>query len=134
MLNISPFSYGLVIRQGRQPTTLLANRTHCPSLSLVYDAGSIFLPSILDIKPADLRAKFCQGIQHVAAFSLGINYPTQASAPHLVMGGFKRLLALAAETDVEFEQAKMVSEDLAEYPMPYEHTGSILPVGNRTDT
>ena len=70
----------------------------------------------------------------MAAFSLGINYPTQASAPHLVMGGFKRLLALAAETDVEFEQAKMVSEDLAEYPMPYEHTGSILPVGNRTDT
>jgi large subunit ribosomal protein LP0 len=76
---------------------------------LVYDSGSCFEPHILDIKPADLRAKFAQGVQHLAAFSLGINYPNQASAPHLILGGFKRLLALAADTDVEFEQAKTVS-------------------------
>jgi large subunit ribosomal protein LP0 len=78
-------------------------------LWLVYDSGACFEPSILDIKPADLRAKFLQGIQRLAAFSLGINYPNQASAPHLILGGFKRLLALAADTDVEFEQAKTVS-------------------------
>jgi large subunit ribosomal protein LP0 len=93
MLNISPFSYGLIIRQ-------------------VYDSGSCFEPAILDIKPADLRAKFSQGIQRLAAFSLGINYPNQASAPHLILGGFKRLLALAADTDVEFEQAKTLKEFL----------------------
>lgn len=78
---------------------------------LVYDSGSCFEPAILDIKPADLRAKFAQGIQRLAAFSLGINYPNQASATHLILGGFKRLLALAAETDVEFEQAKTVSSN-----------------------
>jgi large subunit ribosomal protein LP0 len=93
MLNISPFSYGLIIRQ-------------------VYDSGSCFQPSILDIKPADLRATFSQGIQRLAAFSLGISYPNQASAPHLILGGFKRLLALAADTDVEFEQAKTLKEFL----------------------
>jgi len=93
MLNISPFSYGLVIRQ-------------------VYDSGSCFEPAILDIKPADLRAKFTQGVQRLAAFSLGINYPNQASAPHLLLGGFKRLLALAATTDVEFEQANTLKEYL----------------------
>jgi large subunit ribosomal protein LP0 len=93
MLNISPFSYGLIIRQ-------------------VYDSGSCFEPSILDIKPADLRAKFSQGVQRLAAFSLGIKYPNQASAPHLILGGFKRLLALAADTDVEFEQAKTLKEFL----------------------
>jgi len=93
MLNISPFSYGLIIRQ-------------------VYDSGSCFEPTILDIKPADLRARFAQGIQRLAAFSLGINYPNQASAPHLILGGFKRLLALAADTDVEFEQAKTMKEFL----------------------
>ena len=93
MLNISPFSYGLIIRQ-------------------VYDSGSCFEPAILDIKPADLRAKFSQGIQRLAAFSLGINYPNQASAPHLILNGFKRLLALAADTDVEFEQAKTLKEYL----------------------
>jgi large subunit ribosomal protein LP0 len=93
MLGISPFSYGLIIRQ-------------------VYDSGSCFEPTILDIKPADLRAKFSQGVQRLAAFSLGINYPNQASAPHLILGGFKRLLALAADTDVEFEQAKTLKEYL----------------------
>jgi len=93
MLNISPFSYGLIIRQ-------------------VYDSGSCFEPAILDIKPADLRAKFSQGVQRVAALSLGINYPNQASAPHLILGGFKRLLGLAASTDVEFEQAKTMKEYL----------------------
>jgi len=93
MLNISPFSYGLIIRQ-------------------VYDSGSCFEPAILDIKPADLRAKFSQGVQRLAAFSLGINYPNQASAPHLILGGFKRLLALAADTDVDFEQAKTLKEFL----------------------
>jgi large subunit ribosomal protein LP0 len=82
--------------------------THC--CRLVYDSGSCFQPSILDIKPADLRAKFCEGVQRLAAFSLGIKYPNQASAPHLILGGFKRLLALSANSDVEFEQAKTVCD------------------------
>jgi len=110
-LNISPFSYGLIIRQGKKRIfsfiLVLFNRFVC--FWLVYDSGSCFEPAILDIKPADLRAKFSQGVQRLAAFSLGINYPNQASVPHLVLGGFKRLLALAANTDVEFEQAKTVS-------------------------
>ncbi len=110
MLNVSPFSYGLVIRQGKNEVFF---QLYFESLFfvwwLVYDSGSCFEPAILDIKPADLREKFSQGIQRLAAFSLGINYPNQASAPHLVLGGFKRLLALAADTDVEFEQAKTVS-------------------------
>jgi len=93
MLNISPFSYGLIIRQ-------------------VYDSGACFQPGVLDIKPEDLRQKFLLGVQRLAAFSLGINYPNQASAPHLIMGGFKRLLALAANTEIEFEQAKSMKEYL----------------------
>ncbi|CAF4464960.1 unnamed protein product, partial [Didymodactylos carnosus] len=93
MLNISPFSYGLLIRQ-------------------VYDSGACFSPTILDIKPEDLRQKFQLGVRRLAAFSLAINYPNQASVPHLILGGFKRLLALAADTDVEFEQAKTLKEFL----------------------
>ena len=107
MLNISPFSYGLLIRQGK--LFFSKKKKKIFFCYLVYDSGSCFDPAILDIKPADLRAKFSQGVQRLAAFSLGINYPNQASAPHLVLGGFKRLLALAADTDVEFEQAKTVS-------------------------
>lgn len=39
MLNISPFSYGLAVQ-------------------MVYDSGTIFEPSILDIKPEDLLVTF----------------------------------------------------------------------------
>jgi len=91
MLNISPFSYGLLIEQ-------------------VYDSGSIFSPNILDIKPEDLIAKFQQGVAIVAAVSLSIGYPTVASVPHSIANGFKNLLALAAVTDVEFKEAETVKE------------------------
>jgi large subunit ribosomal protein LP0 len=91
MLNISPFSYGLLIEQ-------------------VYDSGSIFSPNILDIKPEDLRAKFQQGVANLAAVSLSIGYPTIASVPHSIANGFKNLLALAAVTDVEFKQAETIKE------------------------
>uniref|UniRef100_U5EVH7 60S acidic ribosomal protein P0 n=1 Tax=Corethrella appendiculata TaxID=1370023 RepID=U5EVH7_9DIPT len=91
MLNISPFSYGLQIEQ-------------------VYDSGSIFAPSILDIKPEDLRAKFQAGVANLAAVCLQIGYPTIASVPHSVANGFKNLLALAAVTDVEFKEAETIKE------------------------
>lgn len=89
MLFISPFSYGLLIQQ-------------------VYDSGSIFSPDILDIKPEDLRAKFQQGVANLASICLEIGYPTIASAPHSIANGFKNLLALAAVTDVDFEEAKTI--------------------------
>jgi len=93
MLGISPFSYGLSVKQ-------------------VYDSGAIFSPDILDIKPDDLRAKFMEGVKNIAAISLQIGYPTDASVPHSIANGFKNLLALAAVTDIEFEQAKTLKEYL----------------------
>jgi large subunit ribosomal protein LP0 len=93
MLSISPFSYGLTVKQ-------------------VYDSGTVFSPEILDIKPEDLRAKFVSGVRNVAAISLQIGYPTVASAPHSIANGFKNLLAIAAASDVEFEQAKTLKEFL----------------------
>ena len=93
MMNISPFSYGLTVKQ-------------------VYESGAVFDPEILDIKPADLRAKFVAGVQNIAAISLQIGYPTVASAPHSIVNGFKNLLAIAAATDIEFEQAKGLKEFL----------------------
>jgi len=93
MLNISPFSYGLTVKQ-------------------VYDSGACFDPAILDIKPEDLRAKFVEGVRNVAAISLQIGYPTVASAPHSIVNGFKNLLAIAAATEIEFAQAKGIKEYL----------------------
>jgi large subunit ribosomal protein LP0 len=95
MLKISPFSYGLVIQQ-------------------VYDSGTVFSPAILDIKDEDLREKFCQGVANLASVSLAIGYPTIASAPHMIVNGFKNLLAIAAETDITFKEAEMMKEMLAD--------------------
>lgn len=93
MLNISPFSYGLIVEQ-------------------VYDSGTIFAPEILDIKPEDLREKFLAGVANLAAVCLSIGYPTVASAPHSIVNGFKNLLAIAAVTDIEFKEAQTVKEYL----------------------
>jgi len=93
MLNISPFSYGLVIKH-------------------VYENGAVFSPEILDITPEDLKNKFREGVRNVAAISLAIGYPTVASAPHSIANGFKKIMAVAAATDIEFEQVKGIKEFL----------------------
>jgi len=93
MLNISPFSYGLLVKQ-------------------VYDSGTCFDPEILDIKPEDLRAKFVEGVRNVAAISLQIGYPTVASVPHSIAKGFKNLLSIAAVTAIDFKEAKNLKEYL----------------------
>jgi len=91
MLNVSPFSYGLIVE-------------------MVYDSGTIFEPKILDIKPEDLRGRFLAGVRNVAAVSLEIGYPTVASVPHSIVNGFKNLLAVAAVTDITFKEAETVKE------------------------
>lgn len=93
MLQIFPFSYGLVIHQ-------------------VYDSGTIFEPSVLDITSDDLRAKFLQGVRNIASLSLSIGYPTKASVPHSIVNGLKNLLSIAAVSDVEFKAAEKLKEFL----------------------
>jgi len=93
MLGIFPFSYGLIIQH-------------------VYDSGTIFEPSVLDMTTADLRAKFLQGVTNVASVCLAINYPTLASIAHTFVNGLKNLMALAAETDVTFKEVEKLKEYL----------------------
>lgn len=94
MLDISPFTYGLVIQ-------------------MVYDDGTVFEPHVLDMTQADLRARFLMGVRNVAALSFAINYPTAASVPHMIANGMKNLMALAAVEDgIEFKQAEKLKEYL----------------------
>jgi len=93
MLNIQPFSYGLIVLQ-------------------VYDNGSIYTPEVLDMTQDELRSRFQQGVRNIAALSLGINYPTAASVPHMVANAFKNLLAVAAVTDITFKEAEKLKEYL----------------------
>jgi len=79
-LNIKPFSYGLVIDS-------------------VFDNGSIFSVDVLDIDEAYLVGKFSFALSRIAAISLEIGYPTQASLPHSIGNAFKSLVAITVNLD-----------------------------------
>ncbi|KAF9913083.1 ribosomal protein P0 (A0) (L10E) [Lobosporangium transversale] len=83
MLNISPFTYGLTVVQ-------------------VYDKGTVFHPSILDIEEDTLIGHFVAGIKNIAAISLQIGYPTIASVPHSIINAYKNLLAVSIATEYTF--------------------------------
>jgi len=95
MLNIQPFSYGLVVLQ-------------------VYDNGTMYSPSVLDLSTDDLRARFIQGARNIAAVSLSIGVPTLASVPHSLAAGLQNMLGIAAATDVTFKAAEKLKEFLAD--------------------
>lgn len=79
-LNIKPFQYGLQIKT-------------------VYDNGSIYDPSVLDLTDDDLVSNFQSGVRNIAAIGLQIGYPTVASVPHSVINGWKKVLAVSIATD-----------------------------------
>merc|ERR1712158_319026 len=95
MLGISPFTYGLVVNK-------------------VYDSGSIFDPTILDITDEDLKTHILAGIRNIASLCLKIGYPTVASVPHSIINGMKNCMALAAVTDITFKEAETMKAFLAD--------------------
>ncbi|XP_006862524.1 PREDICTED: 60S acidic ribosomal protein P0-like [Chrysochloris asiatica] len=96
MLNISPFSFGLIIQQ-------------------VFDNnGSIYNPEVLDITEEALHTRFLEGVRNVASVFLQIGYPTVASVPHSIINGYKRVLALSVETEYTFPLAEKVKAFLAD--------------------
>ncbi|CAM4546935.1 hypothetical protein PO909_026698 [Leuciscus waleckii] len=95
MLNISPFSYGLIIQQ-------------------VYDNGSVYSPEVLDITEDALHQRFLEGVRNIASVCLQIGYPTLASIPHSIINAYKRVLAVAVETDYSFPMAEKVKAFLAD--------------------
>ncbi|XP_043824729.1 60S acidic ribosomal protein P0-like [Dromiciops gliroides] len=95
MLNISPFSFGLIIQQ-------------------VFDNGSIYSPEVLDITEETLHLWFLEGVLNVASICLQIDYPTIASVPHSIINGYKWVLAVAVETDYTFPLAEKVKAFLTD--------------------
>jgi large subunit ribosomal protein LP0 len=89
MLNISPFTYGMVVQQ-------------------VYDSGNVFAPSILDIEESTLLTHFTAAIRNVASVSLAVGYPTIVSVSHSLVNSYKNLLAISVETDYDFEGSEKV--------------------------
>ena len=94
MLNISPFTYGMNIAQ-------------------VYDDGQTFPPSVLDIKEEQLLKALNSAIQTITTISLAVNYPTLPSIIHSLVNGYKRVLAVAIETDYSWEGIEELKDRIA---------------------
>merc|ERR1712071_252574 len=95
-LNIEPFTYGLVLKS-------------------VYDNGSLFDAKVLDITDDVLSAKFSAALSAIAALSLALGYPTQASVPHSVANAFKAVIAVTPGCDkYTFDKAETYKEYLAD--------------------
>jgi large subunit ribosomal protein LP0 len=96
MLNISPFTYGMTI-------------------SAVYDNGTVFESSILDINDDDLVKHYLTAISTVTAISLAIQYPTVGAVPHLLVNRYKDLLSVAITLEnYSFEALDRIKEILAD--------------------
>ncbi|KAG2453605.1 hypothetical protein HYH02_001823 [Chlamydomonas schloesseri] len=94
-LGVKPFKYGLVILK-------------------VIESGTVYDPKVMDITDEDMMASVIAGIREVAALSMGANYPTLAAAPHVIIDGYKNVLAIALETDYTFPLAQKVKDYLAD--------------------
>jgi len=90
-LNILPFFFGFGVSQ-------------------VFEDGTVYSANILDMSQEDLLNKFFAGVQKVAAVSLAIGYPTQASLSHHLNGAFKKLVSIALATEITFKEAAEFKE------------------------
>ena len=94
MLNISPFTYGMSITQ-------------------VYDQGNTFPPSVLDIEESQLLKAFSSAITTIACISLAANFPTLPSVVHSVVNSYKKVLAVAVETDYSWPEIDELKDRIA---------------------
>ncbi|OTA03259.1 ribosomal protein (60S) P0 [Trichoderma parareesei] len=94
LLNISPFTYGMGIAQ-------------------VYDQGQTFPPSILDIGEEQLLKALSTAITTVATISLAINFPTLPSVMHSLVNSYKKVLAVAVETDYSWPEIEQLKDRIA---------------------
>jgi large subunit ribosomal protein LP0 len=93
-LGIKPFSYGL-------------------SLDQVYDNGSIYSTSVLDLTDQDLLGKFHNAVRNIASVSLAVGIPTIASIPHSIARGYKNVLSVSLATEYTFPKAQKIKDYLA---------------------
>jgi large subunit ribosomal protein LP0 len=94
MLNISPFTYGMGIAQ-------------------VYDHGNAFPAEVLDIGEEQLLKSFSSAITTIAAISLALNFPTLPSVIHSTVNAYKKVLAVAIETDFSWPEIDELKDRIA---------------------
>jgi len=93
-LNIKPFYYGMKVRQ-------------------VYENGSAYDASILDLTKDQISQGLCSGLHNVAALCFSLNYPTVVNVPHSLMNAYKQVLSLGLSLETySWEQLETVKTAL----------------------
>jgi len=93
MMNILPFSYGVTVLT-------------------VYDNGSLFNSSMLDISDEDIINNVRNAIRDIACISLATHVPSVAAVPHALINAFKDMLAVSLATELTFPAAESLKEAL----------------------
>jgi len=109
MLNISPFTYGMKVQQ-------------------VYEEGQTFSPDVLDIEESQLLKSLSAAIATITTISLAANYPTLPSIIHSLVNGYKKVIAVAIETDYSWEAIDELKDRIAN-PDAYASTGPVAAAG-----
>lgn len=94
MLNISPFTYGMSITQ-------------------IYDDGQTFGPEVLDIEDEQLLKALSSAITTISTISLAVSYPTLPSVMHSLVNSYKKVLAVAIETDFSWPEIEELKDRIA---------------------
>lgn len=67
---------------------------------------------MLAISDADVHASFSKACSHVASICMAVDLPNECSAPHMLIGNFKRLVGLSFLTGYDMPEASELIEIL----------------------
>jgi large subunit ribosomal protein LP0 len=93
-LSIKPFQYGL-------------------NILTIYDEGSLYEASVLDMTDDIILGKFKSGLQNVAAVALALRVPSIAAVPHTLKQAYKNILSVSLATDFTIKQTESLKAYLA---------------------
>jgi len=96
-LSIRPFQYGL-------------------GAKAVYDNGVVYDAAVLDLTEKEILEKFIAGVRNVTALSLATSFPSSVAVPHLVLNGYKNVLAIGLGTNFTFPRLEKLKSAAAAAP------------------
>lgn len=96
-LNIKPFEFGIIV-------------------PIVYEDGSAYDASVLDLGAEDLIAMFTGAVAKLASISFEIGQINAATVPHSFGRAFNALIAIALGTEYVFDELTAIKEVMASGP------------------
>ncbi|KAF1999477.1 hypothetical protein P154DRAFT_385475, partial [Amniculicola lignicola CBS 123094] len=81
-------------------------------IAQIYDAGQSS-PPVLDIDESHVLEVFSSTTTAISSISLAVGYPTLPSVIHSIVNSYNKVLAVAIETDYEWEEISELKDRIA---------------------